>query len=72
MDEAARTVMAEPAVTIGQLNDYLIEKGWTLPVLLEIDNLTIGDGDDLMMKIVMMMISRRKTIITMMIIMMMQ
>ena len=48
VDEAARTVTAEPAVTIGQLNDYLIERGWTLPVVPEIDDLTIGndcDGD---------------------------
>ena len=42
VDEKARTVRVEPCCTIGQLNDYLVEKGWTLPVVPEIDDLTIG------------------------------
>ena len=29
-------------VTIGQLNDFLIHRGWTLPVVPELDDLTIG------------------------------
>ena len=32
----------EPMVTIGELNDYLIKKGWMLPVVPELDDLTIG------------------------------
>lgn len=42
VDEENRTVTVEPMVTIGQLNDYLVERGWTLPVVPEIDDLTIG------------------------------
>ena len=42
IDEQSQTVTVEPMVTIGQLNDFLIEKGWTLPVVPELDDLTIG------------------------------
>ncbi len=42
IDESARTVRAEPMVTIGQLNDFLVERGWTLPVVPELDDLTVG------------------------------
>ncbi len=42
VDESARLVRVEPMVTIGQLNDFLIERGWTLPVVPELDDLTIG------------------------------
>ena len=29
-------------VSIGELNDYLIKRGWMLPVVPELDELTIG------------------------------
>ena len=32
----------EPQVTIGLLNDYLIRLGWVLPIVPELDDLTIG------------------------------
>jgi len=38
-----KTVTVEPSVTVGQLNDFLIEKGWMLPVVPELDDLTIGN-----------------------------
>ena len=42
VDESRRTVTVEPMVTIGQLNDFLVSRGWTLPVVPELDDLTIG------------------------------
>lgn len=42
LDEKNKIVRVEPMVTIGLLNDYLIKKGWTLPVVPELDDLTIG------------------------------
>ncbi len=51
LDPQARTVTVEPMVTIGQLNDYLIEKGWTLPVVPELDDLTIGERTNLIRKL---------------------
>ncbi|TRY78727.1 hypothetical protein TCAL_09304 [Tigriopus californicus] len=42
IDTEKKTVRVEPMVTIGQLNDYLIGRGWTLPVVPELDDLTIG------------------------------
>ena len=42
VDVNSRTVRVEPAVTIGTLNDYLIGQGWTLPVVPELDDLTVG------------------------------
>ena len=42
IDTEAKLVRVEPMVTIGQLNDFLIERGWTLPVVPELDDLTIG------------------------------
>jgi delta24-sterol reductase len=42
VDEKKRIVRVEPMVSIGVLNDYLIQKGWTLPVVPELDDLTIG------------------------------
>ncbi len=42
LDTDRRVVHVEPNVSIGQLNDYLIAKGWTLPVVPELDDLTIG------------------------------
>merc|ERR1712079_882409 len=42
IDEENRFVRVEPMVTIGTLNDFLINYGWTLPVVPELDDLTIG------------------------------
>ncbi len=42
VDEEKRIVRVEPMVSIGVLNDYLVKKGWTLPVVPELDDLTIG------------------------------
>lgn len=42
IDEKKRIVLVEPMVTIGQLNDFLVARGWTLPVVPELDDLTIG------------------------------
>ena len=42
LDTEKRTVRVEPMVTIGILNDYLIKLGWTVPVVPELDDLTIG------------------------------
>jgi len=36
------TVTVEPSVSIGFLNRFLVSKGWTLPVVPELDCLTIG------------------------------
>jgi len=35
-------VRVEPRVTIGNLNDFLISQGWTLPIVPELDELTIS------------------------------
>ena len=42
VDETRQTVTVEPMVTIGQLNDFLVGRGWMLPVVPELDDLTIG------------------------------
>lgn len=42
MDTTKRMVRVEPMVSIGILNDYLIRLGWTVPVVPELDDLTIG------------------------------
>ena len=42
VDTVAKTVTVEPMVTVGRLNDFLVAKGWTLPVVPELDDLTVG------------------------------
>ena len=42
LDTANQIVRVEPMVSIGILNDYLIKLGWTVPVVPELDDLTIG------------------------------
>ena len=42
LDTAKKIVRVEPMVSIGILNDYLIKLGWTVPVVPELDDLTIG------------------------------
>lgn len=42
LDEARRVVRCEPLVTMGQLSNHLDKLGWTIPVLPELDDLTVG------------------------------
>ena len=37
-----RTVKCEPLVTMGQLSRALNNLGWTIPILPELDDLTVG------------------------------
>ena len=42
VDTHKKTVTVEPLVSMGQLSHALIPKGWTIPVLPELDMLTVG------------------------------
>ncbi|XP_022165328.1 delta(24)-sterol reductase-like isoform X3 [Myzus persicae] len=42
IDSHNRTVRVEPSITVGQLIPILIQSGWTVPVALELEDLTIG------------------------------
>lgn len=42
IDTNKRTVWCEPLVTMGQLTHTLVELGWTIPVVPEMDDLTVG------------------------------
>lgn len=42
LDEKKRTVTVEPGVSVGQLTHFLNPRGWTLPVVPELDDLTFG------------------------------
>ena len=42
VDEHRRVVRVEPLVTMGQLTSTLNPLGWTLPVVPELDDLTVG------------------------------
>ena len=42
IDSTDMTVTVEPAVTIGFLNRVLVRSGFTLPIVPELDTLTIG------------------------------
>ena len=42
LDKEKMTVSVEPNITIGLLNRFLVSQGVTLPVVPELDNLTIG------------------------------
>ena len=42
IDEKTRLVRVEPSVNILQILDYLLPRGWTLPVVPELDELTVG------------------------------
>jgi FAD binding domain-containing protein len=42
LDTERRVVRVEPLVSIGQLTAYLIPRGWTLPVVPELNDLTVG------------------------------
>ena len=40
--QSNRTVKCEPLVTMGQLSRALNNLGWTIPILPELDDLTVG------------------------------
>jgi len=42
LDTKNRILRVEPSVNILQLIDYLLPRGWTLPVIPELDELTVG------------------------------
>ena len=42
IDEQRRIVRVEPLVTMGQISATLLPQGWTLPVLPELEDLTVG------------------------------
>ena len=42
VDEARKVVRVEPLATMGQVTSLLNPLGWTLPVLPELDDLTVG------------------------------
>jgi delta24-sterol reductase len=42
IDEDKRTVRVEPLASMGQVSRSLISKGWILPVVPELDDLTVG------------------------------
>lgn len=42
LDVARRVVRVEPRVNMGQLTRWLAKKGWTVPVVAELDDLTVG------------------------------
>ncbi|KAI9203019.1 24-dehydrocholesterol reductase-like protein [Polychytrium aggregatum] len=42
IDTKRRVVRVEPGVNIGQLTQFLIPRGWTLPIVPELDDLTCG------------------------------
>lgn len=42
IDEQRRLVRVEPLATMGQISRNLISQGWTLPVMPELDSLTVG------------------------------
>lgn len=37
-----QTVKVEPGITMGQLIPVLIQNGWTIPVALDMKDLTVG------------------------------
>ncbi|XP_046985624.1 delta(24)-sterol reductase-like [Schistocerca americana] len=42
VDETKQTVLVEPMVSMGQLTALLLSSGWTIPVVPELDDLTVG------------------------------
>ncbi len=43
VDPERRVVRVEPLVSMGQLSSTLIPLGWTLPIVPELDDLTVGE-----------------------------
>jgi delta24-sterol reductase len=42
LDAERRMIRVEPLVNMGQITQTLIPLGWTLPVVPELDDLTVG------------------------------
>lgn len=42
IDEENKLCRVEPMVSMGQLSHFLLPRGWTVPVLPELDDLTVG------------------------------
>ncbi|RZF41100.1 hypothetical protein LSTR_LSTR002732 [Laodelphax striatellus] len=42
INEKNKTILVEPSVNIGQISAYLIPVGWTLPIVPELESLTVG------------------------------
>jgi delta24-sterol reductase len=42
IDDTKQTLRVEPLTTMGQITAFLNPLGWTLPVLPELDDLTVG------------------------------
>ncbi len=42
IDTERRTITCEPLVSMGQLTHTLDKLGWTIPILPELDDLTVG------------------------------
>ena len=42
VDAARRVVRVEPLATMGQVTATLVPLGWTLPIVPELDDLTVG------------------------------
>ena len=42
IDEGRQVVRVEPLVTMGQLTSALNPLGWTIPIVPELDDLTVG------------------------------
>jgi delta24-sterol reductase len=42
LDESRGVVRVEPLVSMGQISSSLLPRGWTLPVMPELDDLTVG------------------------------
>ena len=51
IDPEKRIVKVEPAVEIGYLNRALVAEGFTLPIVPELDQLTVGNNITLYLKI---------------------
>lgn len=43
IDQEKRVVRVEPLATMGQVTAQLIPLGWTLPIVPELDDLTVGN-----------------------------
>ena len=45
VDEERRVVRVEPLASMGQVSATLVPLGWTLPIVPELDDLTVGKSD---------------------------
>lgn len=42
VDEENRTIRVEPMVSMGDITNYLLPRGYSLPIVPELDDLTVG------------------------------